>query len=65
MLAAALDDAGIVMWRAFVYDPAIDADPPSGRIDFTSPLDGQFADNVILQVKHGPLIFSIANRIIR
>ena len=48
---------GVVMWRAFVYSN----DPKSDRAaqaykEFT-PLDGKFADNVVLQVKNGPLDF--------
>src|SRR5450631_3278383 len=58
MLAGALKShAGIVMWRAFVYDPTIDADRAKRSYKFYKPLDGQFADNVILQVKSGPLDF--------
>jgi alpha-glucuronidase len=48
---------GIVMWRAFVYadDPARDRMGAAYR-EFV-PLDGQFRDNVVLQVKNGPLDF--------
>jgi alpha-glucuronidase len=48
---------GVVMWRAFVYanDPKIDRANAAGK-EFT-PLDGQFRDNVVLQVKNGPLDF--------
>jgi alpha-glucuronidase len=58
LLAQALaPHGGIVMWRAFVYSP----DNPSDRIkqayDEFKPLDGQFAANVLLQVKNGPLDF--------
>ncbi|MDO7833534.1 alpha-glucuronidase family glycosyl hydrolase [Sphingobium sp. HBC34] len=58
MLAAALKPhGGIVMWRAFVYAH----DNPDDRAkqayaDFR-PLDGQFADNVIVQVKNGAIDF--------
>jgi alpha-glucuronidase len=48
---------GIVMWRAFVYNE----DTPTDRIrqayDEFKPLDGKFRDNVIVQVKNGPLDF--------
>ena len=58
LLARLLDShAGIVMWRAFVYDQNIDADRVKRSYKFYKPLDGQFADNVILQVKNGPLDF--------
>lgn len=58
MLAAAIKPfGGKVIWRAFVYSP----DPKGDRFkeaynEFT-PLDGQFADNVIVQVKNGPIDF--------
>ncbi|MEZ6012306.1 MAG: alpha-glucuronidase family glycosyl hydrolase [Hyphomonas sp.] len=58
MLAAAVaPHGGMVMWRAFVYS----AEEPDDRVkqaysEFV-PLDGQFADNVLLQVKNGPLDF--------
>ncbi|WP_039918295.1 alpha-glucuronidase family glycosyl hydrolase [Cellvibrio mixtus] len=57
MLAAALKPyGGIVFWRAFVYHPDID-DRFRGSYDEFKPLDGKFADNVILQVKNGPIDF--------
>ena len=48
---------GVVMWRAFVYanDPKIDRANAAGN-EFT-PLDGAFRDNVVVQVKNGPLDF--------
>ena len=61
MLAAALKPYnGIVMWRAFVYtvdanDPAYDR-AKQAYLEFT-PFDGKFADNVIIQVKNGPIDF--------
>lgn len=58
MLAAAVKPhGGIVMWRAFVYahdDP--DDRAKQAYADF-KPLDGQFADNVIVQVKNGAIDF--------
>ena len=46
---------GIVMWRAFVYDQAVDPDRTKrAYIEFTA-LDGKFRDNVMVQVKNGPL----------
>ena len=58
MLATALaPHEGVVMWRAFVYS----AEEPEDRVKqaYTEfvPLDGQFADNVLVQVKNGPLDF--------
>ena len=48
---------GIVMWRAFVYDEKVDPDRiKRAYLEFT-PLDGRFRDNVIVQVKNGPLDF--------
>jgi alpha-glucuronidase len=57
MLAAAVaPHGGIVMWRAFVYAP--DSDDRAGQAyDEFMPLDGQFADNVIIQIKNGPVDF--------
>lgn len=48
---------GVVMWRAFVYanDPKIDR--ANAAYNEFVPLDGQFRDNVVLQVKNGPLDF--------
>ena len=58
MLAGVLKPhAGIVMWRAFVYDPNIDADRAKRSYKFYKPQDGRFAGNVFLQVKNGPLDF--------
>jgi alpha-glucuronidase len=58
MLAEALaPHGGIVMWRAFVYA----AEKPDDRVkqayDEFKPLDGEFRDNVVVQVKNGPLDF--------
>ena len=47
---------GIVMWRAFVYDPS-DADRAKQAYQEFQPLDGQFRDNVIIQIKNGPVDF--------
>jgi alpha-glucuronidase len=57
MLANALKPyGGIVMWRAFVYS-ANDEDRAKQAYDEFMPLDGQFRDNVIIQVKNGPVDF--------
>ena len=57
MLADALRPyKGIVMWRAFVYSPS-DADRAKQAYLEFKPLDGQFRDNVIVQIKNGPIDF--------
>jgi alpha-glucuronidase len=57
VLAEALKPhGGIVIWRAFVYDPEQD-DRFREAYDEFVPLDGKFADNVILQSKNGPIDF--------
>jgi alpha-glucuronidase len=57
MLADALQPyGGIVMWRAFVYS-ATDKDRAKQAFLEFKPLDGQFRDNVIIQVKNGPVDF--------
>ncbi len=59
MLAAALKPhGGIVMWRSFVYGAKHKGeDRVKQAVSEFAPLDGQFADNVILQSKNGPLDF--------
>src|SRR5574344_1092527 len=47
---------GIVMWRAFVYGNQ-DGDRVKQAVEEFKPLDGQFRDNVIIQIKNGPLDF--------
>lgn len=47
---------GIVMWRAFVYSPS-DKDRVMQAYSEFLPLDGHFRENVIIQVKNGPLDF--------
>lgn len=57
MLADALKPhGGIVMWRAFVYNPS-DEDRARQAYQEFMPLDGKFRDNVIVQVKNGPIDF--------
>jgi len=48
---------GIVMWRAFVYSPSNDDDRVKQAVTEFVPLDGKFRDNVIVQIKNGPLDF--------
>ncbi|WP_420461148.1 alpha-glucuronidase family glycosyl hydrolase [Neolewinella sp.] len=58
LLADALaPHGGIVMWRAFVYTDRKDGDRFREAYDEFTPLDGQFRDNVLLQIKNGPIDF--------
>lgn len=58
MLAAALKPhGGVVMWRAFVYQQENPDDRHKQAYDDFKPLDGTFADNVIVQVKNGAIDF--------
>ena len=59
MLADALRPFdGIVMWRSFVYGAKHKGeDRVKQAVSEFAELDGQFADNVILQSKNGPLDF--------
>lgn len=57
LLARALRPyGGIVMWRAFINNPTDPDRAKQARIEFEH-LDGQFLDNVIIQVKNGPIDF--------
>ena len=58
MLADAVaPHGGIVMWRAFVYSADVDPDRVKRAwLEFV-PLDGRFRENVMVQVKNGPLDF--------
>ncbi|MBQ6710003.1 MAG: alpha-glucuronidase [Bacteroidales bacterium] len=57
MLADALKPFdGIVMWRAFVYSPK-SSDRACQAYDEFAPLDGHFRDNVLIQIKNGPVDF--------
>jgi len=47
---------GIVMWRAFVYSTSNEDRAKQAYKEFM-PLDGKFHDNVIVQVKNGPIDF--------
>lgn len=58
MLAAAVrSHGGIVLWRAFVYAETDPDDRAKQAYDEFKPLDAQFADNVIVQVKNGAIDF--------
>ena len=57
MLADALaPHNGIVMWRAFVYNPESNDRFKQAYEEF-KPLDGKFRKNVLVQVKNGPIDF--------
>jgi alpha-glucuronidase len=57
MMADALNPfGGIVMWRAFVYETSGRDRAKQAYSEFI-PLDGQFRDNVIIQIKNGPVDF--------
>ena len=63
LLAGALaPHGGVVLYRAFVYNHHLDwRDPKADRAraayDIFHPLDGNFAGNVIVQTKEGPIDF--------
>ncbi len=58
MLAETLKPfGGVVMWRAFVYDNNILEDRAKQAYNEFKPLDGKFLDNVLIQVKNGPIDF--------
>jgi len=55
---------GKVYWRCFVYNCVQDwrdkkTDRPKAAYDHFFPLDGNFDDNVILQIKHGPSDYQV------
>ena len=58
MLAEALaPHGGIVMWHAFVYSAKEGSDRAAQAVEEFMPYDGKFADNVIIQIKNGPVDF--------
>ena len=65
MLARAVKPfGGVLVWRAFVYNCMQDwrdtkTDRPRAAYDLYRPMDGQFDDNVILQIKYGPFDFQV------
>ncbi len=65
MLAKALEPfGGIVIWRCFVYNCKQDwrdriTDRANAAYDNFMPLDGKFMDNVVLQIKNGPMDFQV------
>lgn len=55
---------GIVIWRCFVYNCRQDwrdhtIDRAKAAYECFEPLDGQFLDNVYLQIKNGPMDFQV------
>ncbi|KAL2822679.1 alpha-glucuronidase A [Aspergillus cavernicola] len=57
---------GIVMFRAFVYDhrslnQTVDwkADRANAAVEFFESLDSEFEDNVVIQIKNGPIDFQV------
>ena len=65
MLAEAVKPfGGLVIWRCFVYNCKQDwrdtkIDRARASYDSFMPLDGTFAENVILQIKNGPMDFQV------
>ncbi|MEK3882499.1 alpha-glucuronidase family glycosyl hydrolase [Paenibacillus sp. PL2-23] len=61
---ALLPYGGIVLWRCFVYNCHQDwrdrsTDRAKAAYDHFKPLDGRFRDNVVLQIKNGPMDFQV------
>jgi alpha-glucuronidase len=55
---------GFVFYRAFVYNHHLDwrdrkADRARAAYDIFHPLDGQFDNNVLVQIKYGPIDFQV------
>ncbi len=55
---------GVLVYRAFVYNHHLDwndlkADRAKAAYDNFAPLDGKFDDNVIIQIKYGPIDFQV------
>ncbi|KAJ5795037.1 hypothetical protein N7457_001636 [Penicillium paradoxum] len=54
---------GIVMYRAFVYNQLDEDvwtdDRAKAAVDFFKDLDGQFDENVVIQIKFGPIDFQV------
>ncbi|HMK31168.1 MAG TPA: alpha-glucuronidase family glycosyl hydrolase, partial [Terriglobales bacterium] len=55
---------GLVFYRAFVYNHHLDwRNPKNDRAraayDIFHPLDGKFDDNVVIQIKYGPIDFQV------
>ncbi|KAJ4407663.1 hypothetical protein N0V82_009866 [Gnomoniopsis sp. IMI 355080] len=55
---------GTIMYRAFVYNDMLNesdwyADRAKAAVDNFAPLDGDFDDNVVVQIKYGPIDFQV------
>lgn len=55
---------GVLLYRAFVYNHRLDwRDPKADRAraayDYLHPLDGKLDDNVVIQIKYGPIDFQV------
>ncbi|KAL4903984.1 hypothetical protein BDW74DRAFT_31364 [Aspergillus multicolor] len=57
---------GVIMFRAFVYDhqnldETLDwkADRANAAVEFFNGLDAEFEDNVVIQIKNGPIDFQV------
>jgi alpha-glucuronidase len=55
---------GLVLFRAFVYNHLADwndwhADRANAQVEFFKELDGEFDDNVVVQIKYGPIDFQV------
>ncbi|PYH98008.1 glycoside hydrolase [Aspergillus ellipticus CBS 707.79] len=55
---------GVLMFRAFVYDDNLNesdwkADRAKAAVEYFKDLDGQFDDNVVVQIKYGPIDFQV------
>ncbi|CBX93895.1 similar to alpha glucuronidase [Plenodomus lingam JN3] len=65
MFARALKPhGGIVMFRAFVYDHHMSYDNwtndrANAQLEFFQHLDGKFEENVVVQIKYGPIDFQV------
>ncbi|MDF2942350.1 MAG: Alpha-glucuronidase [Herbinix sp.] len=65
MLAEAIKPyGGLVIWRCFVYNCQQDwrdlkTDRARAGYDNFMPIDGKFAENVVLQIKNGPMDFQV------
>ncbi len=65
MLAEALEPyRGLVIWRCFVYNCMQDwrdknVDRACAAFDNFMPIDGRFKENVVLQIKNGPMDFQV------
>ncbi|KAF2121598.1 alpha-glucuronidase [Lophiotrema nucula] len=55
---------GVIMFRAFVYDNHINEsnwknDRANAAVEFFKDLDGKFDENVVVQIKYGPIDFQV------